>query len=131
MNAYGAYSRAAASYRQTGRTTAADDPRKRLEITLAGTLTTLAKARNALATGNIAERGEQVSRAITLISVLRTALDHDAAPELAQRLDQLYDYCNRRLLAFNAGQHEVIDEVIQLIVTLKDGWDATPADSGA
>lgn len=118
------YTHAAHSYRLTGQVSAAADPHQRLELTLAGILTTLARAQQASNRGDVAARGQQIGQAMTLISILRSALDHAAAPALTQQLDRLYDYCNRRLLAATAGNAAALDEVRNLMVTLKGGWDA-------
>ncbi|HEU0197209.1 MAG TPA: flagellar export chaperone FliS [Nevskiaceae bacterium] len=127
MNAYTAYGRAAHFYRTTEAQTSVDNPAQRLELTLAGILAALANAQRAIHDRQIATRGEQTSRAMMLIGILRSALDHQAAPELAQRLDSLYTYCNRRLLMVSLGEVKALQEVIDLLVTLKDGWDAVAA----
>lgn len=128
MNASTPYGRAARHYRATDITTAAaDQPRRRVELVFSAILVALAHAQRAVRDQNPAVRGEHVGRAMTLIATLRGALDHEAAPEVARRLDALYVYCNRRLLTVSLGETpELLQEVIDLMVTLKSGWDAMP-----
>lgn len=132
MNAYTAYGRAARHYQNTDIAAADDDhPQRRVELMFSAILTALAHAQRAQRERNPAVRGEQVGRAMTLIAMLRAALDHDAAPELTRRLDALYAYSSRRLLAVSIGDAEALQEVSDLMVTLKSGWDALPASVDA
>ena len=52
------------------------------------------------------------------------SLDHERGGELSQRLAQLYDYMQRRLLEANAKQiDEPMAEVLGLLSTLGEAWD--------
>jgi flagellar protein FliS len=45
--------------------------------------------------------------------------------DLPERLDGLYDYMGRRLLeASSSNKVEIVVEVIDLLKTIKSGWDA-------
>lgn len=128
MNTYSSYSRAARHYQTTDIVTAGNDqPRRRVELVFSAILAALAHAQRAVRDQDPATRGERVGRAMTLIATLRAALDHEAAPEVARHLDALYVYCNQRLLSVSLGEtQDALQEVIDLMVTLKSGWDAMP-----
>lgn len=132
MTPYTAYGRAARQYQHTDIAAADDEhPQRRVELVFSAILTSLAQALRAHHAALPGRRGEQIGHAMTLIGMLRAALDHTAAPELARRLDALYAYCNRRLLAVAIGDTDALQEVIDLIVTVKSGWDSLPADLSA
>lgn len=125
MNAATAYRQATRAYWNAGITaTNADQPGRRVELVLSATLAALAAAQQAMKSGDIPERARQINRAMDLIALLETALDRKAAPELSERLGQIYDYCRRRLLDGSLRKAEAVEEVSRLIVTLKSGWDA-------
>ena len=51
------------------------------------------------------------------------SLDFTIAPELCTNLQQLYIYINERLTHANINlEASSMDEVIQLLNTLRDGW---------
>jgi len=65
-----------------------------------------------------------LGRVMEIIQTLQGSLDHSAGGELAQNLDRLYDYMNRRLLeATSQNNLAMIDEVMSLLLEVKQGWD--------
>lgn len=132
MNAYSAYGRAVQQYQRTDIAGAdGDQPHRRVELVLSAILSSLAQAQQAHRLGMPGPRGEQIGQAMTLIATLRAALDHAAAPELAGRLDALYAYCGRRLLSVALGEDAALQETIDLLVTVKSGWDAITTEQRA
>jgi flagellar protein FliS len=88
-----------------------------------GALGRLAAAQGAIERGDNAAKGELLGKAISIVGGLRSSLDMDAG-ELSERLDQLYEYIN--LLLLDASRHnnvEKVNEAIQLLKTVKSGWD--------
>ena len=74
--------------------------------------------------GDIAEKGAHISWAISIVSGLRVSLDAEQGGDIAKNLDSLYDYMERRLLEANIqNKVEYLDEVINLLLEIKSGWD--------
>lgn len=64
-----------------------------------------------------------IIKAQDIVSELMTSLNFDAG-EIANNLYSLYIYINRRLLEANIEKNtEILNEVIRLLVTLKDAWE--------
>jgi len=74
--------------------------------------------------GEIAQKGQCISIAITIIDALQASLDRDKGGELAQNLFKLYHYIMEQLLIANLQNSiEILEHVHQLLVTVKEGWD--------
>jgi len=98
-------------------------PHRLIQLLFEGALGRLAAAQGALQRGDLAIKGENLSKAIGIIAGLRSSLDMDAG-DLSENLDKLYEYMNFRLLeASTQNDGDKIAEVIQLLKTLKSGWD--------
>lgn len=124
--------RALSQYRQIDAAASAieADPRKLIEMLLAGALDRLAQARGCVLRDERAGRHYFLSSTISIIEHLRVVLDLEAGGEVAQNLRKLYDYMLNRLPAASVGQDvKPIDEVIGLLRTIKSAWDALPADA--
>lgn len=89
-----------------------------------GALMCIASARQHMLSKEIAAKGENVSKAIEIITNgLKASLNAEAGGELAQRLGALYDYmCNRLLHANVTNNPAALDEVHNLLAELKDAW---------
>ncbi|MCK8824185.1 flagellar export chaperone FliS [Fuchsiella alkaliacetigena] len=67
----------------------------------------------------------KLQRAQAIIRHLQTTLDHEQGGEIADNLDSLYDYMNRRLIQANIRKDtEIVDEVIDLLADLQEAWEA-------
>lgn len=98
-------------------------PHRLIQLLFEGALGRLAAAQGAMERGDIAVKGEMLGKAIGIVGGLRSSLDMDAG-ELSERLDQLYEYMNLRLLeASSQNDIDKVAEVIQLLKTVKSGWD--------
>jgi len=74
-----------------------------------------------------AKKGENISVAISILDGLRISLDKSAGGEIAQNLDDLYDYMGRVLLKANLkNDPSLLDEVAGLLNEIKSAWDAIP-----
>lgn len=68
-------------------------------------------------------KGVFISKTQAIIDELMNSLDFNIAPELCTNLQQLYIYINERLTHANIKLDPVaMDEVINLLNTLRDGW---------
>lgn len=107
----------------TGVTSA--DPHKLVQLLLDGAVDRIAGARGCIQRGDIAGKGERISRTIAIIEALRASLDFEAGGALADRLDGLYDYVVRRLL--DANMHAdvaAVEEAAALMEEIRDAWAA-------
>ncbi|WP_371234309.1 flagellar export chaperone FliS [Pseudomonas sp. QE6] len=103
-------------------------PHSLIQMLMQGGLERMAQARGAIERGQLAERGELISKAIGIVGGLREALNPELGGELALNLDRLYGYMTERLLEANrSGDAAILDEVSGLLREVKSGWDAISA----
>lgn len=77
----------------------------------------------ALEEGDMAAKGQYLSRAQDVICELNGVLDMEGGGEIAQNLRRLYYFLNRRLWQANAKRDpEMIREVITLMDELSQSW---------
>jgi flagellar secretion chaperone FliS len=119
-------SKGLAQYQQvnTGTGVESASPHRLIQMLMEGVLQRLAEAKGATQRKLVAEKGEAIGKAISIITGLRDSLNKDVGGELTANLDDLYDYMQRRLLEANIqNSEEMLDEVAQLMHTIKSGWD--------
>ena len=101
----------------------AADKLRLVHLLMQGARDRIAKAKAHLIRGEVSGKGEEISRAISLLDGLRASLDEEEGGEIARNLDGLYDYMMRRLLTANLDDDiSVLDEVAALMSELHDGW---------
>ena len=105
------------------------DPHTLIQMLFDGAMERLNMAKMHMKQENIALKGENISRAISILDGLRTSLDMKAGGDIAENLESLYDYMQRQLLAANIGNKvENIDEVLSLMNEIRAGWTSIPQD---
>lgn len=89
-----------------------------------GALSSMVRARLFLEQGNIAAKGEALSKAINIIeNGLKAGLNMDVGGDLPHNLSALYDYMVRRLLHANLrNDAAAIAEVEKLLDNIADAW---------
>jgi len=103
---------------------AAADPYRLVQLLLAKLLERLAAARGHMERREIARKGEQVSKAIEVLSALDASINMEQGGEIAANLRGLYGYMSVRLARANADDDPAgIEEVAALVRNIKDGWD--------
>lgn len=123
---YGKGQSAINQYNQAAVNMAADSasPHRLIQMLMQGALDKMAIAKGAMERGDTAKKGEHVSWAISIISGLRGSLDLSAG-EIANNLDNLYEYMERRLVESNIENNPaILDEVMGLLKDIKGAWDA-------
>jgi flagellar protein FliS len=71
-----------------------------------------------------AAKGTYIGKVQAIVSELMSSLDFSMAPELCERLEQLYLYMMERLTDSNLElKVEPLDEVVELLKTLREGWN--------
>ncbi|MBS3936825.1 MAG: flagellar export chaperone FliS [Sulfuritalea sp.] len=106
------------------------NPHRLILMLFDGALLSLAGARRALQEGEIATKGESVSKAIDIVANgLKASLDPGAGGELAPRLAALYDYICARLLHANLhNDRAALDECARLLTELRGAWEEIADD---
>ena len=105
------------------------DPYTLIKMLIDGALERVNIAKLNMSQGDIVHKGENISRAISIIDGLKISLDMKDGGEIAQNLASLYDYMQRKLLEANLhNKVENLDEVLSLINEIKAGWQAIPQD---
>lgn len=101
-------------------------PHRLIQMLMEGGLDRMAQAKGAMARGDIAQKGLLLGKAADIIGGLREGIDAELikTDESLQRLDSLYAYMIARLTEANIhNDASMIDEVAQLLITVKSGWD--------
>ena len=104
-------------------------PHRLVQMLMEAVLEKIAKAKGNILRNEIAEKGANIGKVITIIEGLRASLDKDSGGEIAQNLNDLYDYMTRQLLTANLRNDEaVLDEVFSLMTEIKSGWEIMGQD---
>lgn len=122
----------ARAYRQLNVSTSVEDasPHELIVMMFDGALTRLSRAKGCLEHGDIEGRAQALDSVLAIVAGLQASLDQARGGALAENLDALYDYMQRRLFRAIADQDGVaIDEVADLLRTLKEAWSAIEADA--
>ncbi|WP_367374716.1 flagellar export chaperone FliS [Pseudomonas lini] len=103
-------------------------PHRLVQMLMEGALDRIAQAKGAMERKDIANKGVLISKAIGIVGGLREGLDLEKQAESVSELDSLYAYMMKRLVEANLKTDpKILDEVADLLRTVKDGWDAIGA----
>jgi len=81
-------------------------------------------ARGKIEEKDYAAKGAYIGKVQAIVSELMSSLDFSVAPELCERLEQLYLYIMEQLTAANLEMKtEPIDLSVELLKTLREGWN--------
>ncbi|WP_349431725.1 flagellar export chaperone FliS [Methylomarinum sp. Ch1-1] len=123
--------RAMSQYKQVGTHVGADsaDPHQLIVMLFDGALERIAIAKGAIERNDIEEKGQKIGRVIAIVDGLRASLDKEQGGEIAENLDNLYDYMQRRLFEANLNNDlAILSEVADLIKEVRSAWVAIPVD---
>jgi flagellar secretion chaperone FliS len=100
-------------------------PHRLIELLLQNTLDRIAVAKGHMLREEISEKGSLIGDAISLIDGLRLGLNKQQGGDIAQNLEDLYDYVQRRLVEANVkNDAAMLDEVAALLGQIKEAWSA-------
>jgi len=100
-------------------------PHRLIQMLMEGALEKMHIARGLMEEGRLGPKAEHITWTISIIDGLRISLDKDVGGEIAQNLEDLYDYMVRRLVEANLkNDAAIIDEVSDLLKQIKEAWDA-------
>ena len=103
-------------------------PHRLVQMLMEGGLDRIAQAKGAIERCDVPGKGVLISQAIGIIGGLREGLDLENRADEVEQLDNLYIYMMKRLAEANIKTDPVLlDEVSDLLRTVKDGWDGIAA----
>lgn len=114
-----------------GAQTAQASPVQLVLILLDGLLEELARARAHIEAQRYEQKAKSLDKCVDILNGLASALDFEAGGEVVANLGRLYEYCADRL--YKAGvdlDPAIIDEVVGLVTTLRQGWQGVQANRG-
>jgi len=104
--------------------TSVASPHRLVQMLMEGGLDRIAQAKGAMERKDVANKGVFIGKAIGIIGGLREGLDLENQAESVSDLDNLYAYMMKRLAEANAlTSPQILDEVADLLRTVKEGWD--------
>ena len=102
-------------------------PHRLIQVLMEGVMEKIRVAKGMIERRNIPEKVRHINWALSIIDGLRQSLDMEKGGEIAQNLEALYDYMQRRLVVANAENNpQILDEVAGLMLEIKSAWDAVP-----
>lgn len=105
------------------------DPHRVIQMMYEGLIERLSQAKGAIMRHDYEYKADRISKAVGIINGLQSALDNRSNPELGQRMFALYDYMKEYLTKASVSLDTApIDEVINLILPIKQAWDQIPQD---
>lgn len=105
------------------------DPHRVIQLLMLGALENMAKAKGCIERKDFAGKSAALSKAMTIIAALQSSLDMDAG-DISDNLFALYDFMqNHLILASREKSIAKIDDVLELLVTIKGAWDQIPVDA--
>jgi flagellar protein FliS len=104
--------------------TAVATPHRLVQMLMEAGLDRIAQAKGAIERKDIAAKGVLIGKAIEVIGGLREGLDMEKQAEALAHVDNLYVYMMKRLAEANIKTDpKILDEVSDLLTTVKEGWD--------
>jgi flagellar protein FliS len=118
-------------YHQTNKSTAQQaSPYQLVAMLFQKLLGNIATAKGAISQRNFDKKGTELSNAIAIIGVLEGSLDFKQGGEVSENLASLYKYCSEQLLVASSNNDpDKLEEVIQILLPIKSGWDSIPVES--
>ncbi|MBE8715807.1 flagellar export chaperone FliS [Cellvibrio polysaccharolyticus] len=107
---------------------ASSSPYQLVLVLFDGLLDELARARGHIEGKRFQQKGQSLEKCMNILNGLNSALDYDNGGETVQGLSRLYDYCIYRLSDVSVSLSlEGIDEVINLLSVVREGWEGVNA----
>ncbi len=115
----------AAAYRSTAVETRVHeaDPHQLIALMLEGAIQRLRMAEACIASGDLTRKAKAASEAGAIVDSLSGCIDFSQGGDIAARLEALYDYASRRIVAANAANDaEGFGEVAGLLDDVFAAW---------
>ncbi len=102
------------------------DPHRVISMMYEGLFERIAQAKGAIERKDLELKSDKITKAVAILTGLQTGLDMSLG-DVSQNFMDLYGYCKQRLLDASAKlETEPLDEVIQLLLPIKQAWDNIP-----
>ena len=106
---------------------ASASPHQLISMLYDGALTALANAKGCIVRKDIEGRAKSLNKANAIMLALQDYLDVEKGGEIAENLSALYRYIVTGIIIANSEQNaEKIQELINLLLELKQGWASMP-----
>lgn len=107
---------------------ASASPYELVLVLIDGLLDELARTRGHIEAKRFQEKGRSLEKCMNILNGLNGALDYDNGGEVVEGLSRLYDYCIYRLSDVSVSLSlEGLDEVAELMTTIREGWEGVNA----
>lgn len=102
------------------------DPHKLVEMLYDGALDAIARARGAMARGDVEAKGQAIGQAVRIVEEgLRSALNRKDGGDVAENLNNVYIYITARLTHANLRNDDAaLQECVKLLTPIRDAWVA-------
>ena len=120
------YNSGAKQYQQVNRTSEVldADPHRLIQLLMDAALPRMSQAKGAIDRNEMDIKANLLGRVMEIIQTLQDSLDHSQGGDISTNFERLYAYMNRRLLeASSLNDVDMIDEVMSLMLEIKQGWD--------
>ena len=118
-------------YQQVNKSSAQEaSPYQLVALLFQKLLDNIATAKGAITQKDYAKKGAELSNAIAIIGVLESSLDFKQGGEISNNLASIYLYCSEQLLTASIDNDiDKLNEVAQILIPIKSGWDNIPLDN--
>lgn len=104
------------------------DPYRVIQLMMQGCIERLAQSKGAIERRDFEGKSVAISKCMALINGLQDSLDFSYG-KIPEDLFALYEYMKQRLLDASRNMDVApLDEISQLMLTIKSGWDAIPLE---
>lgn len=100
------------------------DPHRLIQLLMEAALTRMSQAKGAIERNDMPTKANLLGRVTEILGTLQASLNFQQGGDVANNLERLYEYMTRRLLeATSRNDVAMIDEVMGLLLEVKQGWD--------
>lgn len=104
------------------------DPGTILLLLYQGAIDFLQQARAGLEKKDMAEKGQNINRALAIISELLASLNFEIGGEVARNLESLYLFLIDHITNANLrNDAKLLEDAVSMLLTLKEGWEGAVA----
>lgn len=99
------------------------DPHMLIQMLIDGAIEKINRAKYFMGQNKIAQKGEHISWAISIINGLQASLDFEKGGEISINLNELYEFSTVNLMTANAENNpDKLDEVLTVMTNIREAW---------
>jgi len=96
-----------------------------------GLLDELARARAHIVSQRYEHKAQSIDKCVAILNGMSSSLDFDNGGEVVQNLARLYEFCVVHLQGAGIKMDpQMVDEVVQIMTTIRQGWQGVQARNG-